>query len=123
MAAPPSKSSKTYTSTTASVTSAYDRLIASTAENPTLFDESFLDDGPGSIAQPFNEQEVGEKYVLSCPICEGPMETLLLSKDYETTSGPARPTEFSYSITSKQCDCPIALFLHNFAHVRVIKET
>jgi hypothetical protein len=123
MVAPHSKSSKTYTTTTASVYSAYERLIKHPEEHPTLFDEGFLDDGPGSVAQPFDEQEVGEKYVLSCPICEGPMETLLLSKDYETIHGPARPTEFSYSITSKECDCPTVLFLHNFAKVRVIKET
>ena len=124
MAALPSKESTTYTSTETTISSTYERLIATPKEHLALFDESYIDDGAGSLSQPYlGEQKSGETYTLSCPICEGPMEATLLTKNYETLYQEARATEFSYSIRSKECDCPIAVFTHNFVNVRVIDET
>jgi hypothetical protein len=124
VAVPPSKNSTTYTSTETTISSTYERLIAAPETHLTLFDESYIDDGTGTLSQPyFGEQKTGETYMLSCSFCEGPMEVILLTKNYETLYQEARATEFSYSIRSKECDCPIAVFTHNFVNVRVIDET
>lgn len=90
---------------------------------PTLFDERYIDDGPNTDVSAFESHKIGEIYTLSCPICEAPMEALLTNK-HGTTYGVSpreEDKEYTYSIRTKECDCPVVVFAHSFLDVKVEK--
>ena len=70
-------------------------------------EEKLAGDENASVSDSFSE-EIRTRSVVSCPICESPIDVLLTVKevDYRRSS-----EMYYYKIEHKTCDCPVVVFV------------
>lgn len=65
---------------------------------------------PASLEIPI-PHSVGKPCTIVCPLCESPIEAMLLTKESERLGSDDQHISFTYQVIHKYCDCAYVLML------------